>query len=98
MKATFFVAASVLVLAACNNSAKTSATSDKQEVATVSGATSYKIDSTATITWIGSKPTGKHTGTFNLTGGEFLVKDNALAGGSFTINIASITNQDLAGD
>jgi len=100
MKKALFLASSIAFLAACNNSSKgdKAETTDKQEVSATTGATSYAVDSTATITWVGSKPTGKHTGIFKLQDGNLLVKDNALAGGVFTINVGSLTNQDMASD
>ncbi|MDB5203180.1 MAG: rhodanese-like domain protein [Ferruginibacter sp.] len=99
MKKTFFLASAVILFAACNNSSEknSAATAEKVEVAGTDG-TAYSIDSSALVTWTGSKPTGKHSGTFTLSEGTLFVKDNNLTGGSFLINIASLTNQDLAGD
>ena len=65
---------------------------------TTEGGTSYTLDSSSTVAWLGTKPTGKHNGTFAISEGALLVKDNALTGGSFTINVASLTNNDLASD
>ncbi len=99
MKKTLIIFSSFALFAACNNKneAEKATTTDTQAVETTDG-TPYTIDSTTTVTWTGSKPTGKHTGIFKVTEGRLLVKDNTLTGGSFTINIASLTNLDLAGD
>jgi len=100
MKKIVFFLAATAAFAACNNApdADKAETGDAQTVTSTEGSASYTIDSASTITWVGSKPTGKHTGTFKLSEGSLLVKDNALTGGTFTINVASITNQDLASD
>ena len=98
MKKLFILAAATAYFAACNsNTANKAATTEKQVAASTDG-TAYAVDSTSTITWTGSKPTGKHTGTFKISEGAFNVKDGALTGGIFTINMASLNNQDLAGD
>jgi polyisoprenoid-binding protein YceI len=99
MKKTIFLAASVAFLAACNTpDGDKIETGAKQEVAQTEGSTTYRIDSNSVVTWTGSKPTGSHTGTFNLKEGSLLVKDNTVTGGSFIIDVASLTNKDLAGD
>jgi len=98
-KILFLAAASIALLAACNNSPKAdkAVSGEKDSVTAVSGI-NYTIDSTTTVTWTGSKPTGTHAGTFKLNEGTLIVKDNQLVGGSFTININSLNNSDLAGD
>ena len=98
MKKIFILAIAAISFAACkNNTASKVNTIEKQTAAIVDGA-AYTIDTTSTITWVGSKPTGKHTGTFKLSGGTFIVKDGELKGGTFTINIHSLNNEDLAAD
>ena len=98
MKKLLFIAVIATSFAACNsNSAKKVETTEKQTAATTDG-TAYAVDSTSTVIWTGTKPTGKHTGTFKISEGSFNVKDGALTGGTFIINMASLSNQDLAGD
>ncbi len=86
-------ATTLLTIMACNNSGDTAEVSDTREVKDTTG-TVYALDSTSTLQWKGSKPTGSHTGTFNLTG-ELVVNENNVAGGNFTIDIASLVNHDL---
>jgi polyisoprenoid-binding protein YceI len=50
------------------------------------------------LQWIGTKPTGKHTGHFKLQGGTLYVKDSMVTGGKFVIDITSLEDMDLAGD
>lgn len=98
MKKIILLAAVVVSFAACNgNTEKKIETTEKQIVAVADGI-AYTVDSTSTITWTGSKPTGKHTGTFKIKVGSLNVKDGALTGGNFTIDINSLNNEDLAGD
>lgn len=87
--------------AACNNSfnADKATTTDSKSVDTLaSTGTAYSIDSTTLVTWTGSKPTGKHDGTFKVSEGNLLVNNLSLTGGKFTIDINSLSNLDLAGD
>ena len=98
MKKLLFLAFAATFFAACNsNSANKVETTEKQTAAGMDG-TAYAVDSTSTVSWTGSKPTGKHTGTFKISEGSFNVKAGALTGGNFTININSLNNEDLAGD
>lgn len=97
-KITLFLSSAV-ILAACNNSSESekATTTATQAVQTAEG-TPYTVDSASTVTWTGSKPTGQHTGIFKVSEGSLLVSDNALTGGSFTINILSLANLDMAKD
>lgn len=99
MKKTALLFSSVAILAACNSfsDSEKATTTESQDVKTIEG-TPYVIDSTTTVTWTGSKPTGQHTGIFKVNEGTLLVKDNTLAGGSFTIDILSLANLDMAKD
>ncbi|RYY71986.1 MAG: YceI family protein [Chitinophagaceae bacterium] len=95
-KITLFLSAAAFMLA-CNNTgnAEKATTTDTQTVTATEG-TAYKIDSTTLVTWTGSKPTGKHDGTFKVSEGSLLVSNNALSGGSFIIDVNSLNNLDLA--
>ncbi|WP_293873100.1 YceI family protein [Flavobacterium sp.] len=60
---------------------------------------SKKIDAQkSTITWVGKKVTGEHTGTVNLKDGNLIFKDGKVAGGNFTVDMTSLTSTDLTGD
>jgi polyisoprenoid-binding protein YceI len=55
----------------------------------------YKIDNQKSkITWTGKKVTGQHTGTINLAEGNFTLKGNKIAGGSFTIDMTSLKDEE----
>jgi polyisoprenoid-binding protein YceI len=54
------------------------------------------VDAAASsMTWEGSKVTGKHSGTVNIKSGSVQVKGTELTGGSFVIDMTSITVTDL---
>ncbi len=99
MKKLFVIIVVAISFAACNNNTteKKVETTEKQTAASTDG-TAYVVDSTSTITWTGSKPTGKHTGTFKIYDGALYVKNGMLTGGTFTINMNSLNNDDLASD
>lgn len=50
------------------------------------------------LNWVGSKPTGEHMGMVKLSGGELTIKNENLVGGSFVLDMNSITDEDLAGE
>ncbi|MCO6146774.1 YceI family protein [Flavobacterium sp. NRK1] len=55
----------------------------------------YIVDTIASsISWTGSKPTGKHMGTISLSKGEIFAKNDTVETGTFTINMKSITVTD----
>jgi polyisoprenoid-binding protein YceI len=55
----------------------------------------YKIDTEKSkLTWLGKKVTGQHTGGINLAEGNLIVKSKRVTGGSFVIDMTSITDVD----
>ena len=50
------------------------------------------------VQWIGKKVTGQHIGIVNIKHGELVVKNGQLEGGTFTIDMTSITSTDLEGE
>lgn len=58
-----------------------------------------KVNTTASkVEWTARKVTGKHHGTVNIKEGTLQIKDGILTGGSFTIEMTSITVLDLTGE
>ncbi|WP_026896899.1 YceI family protein [Daejeonella oryzae] len=53
----------------------------------------------SSIDWIGRKVTGQHVGKINISSGELLLSGNAVKGGSFIMDMTSITsdNERLTG-
>jgi polyisoprenoid-binding protein YceI len=58
-----------------------------------------KIDaSKSTINWVGKKVTGEHSGTVNLKEGSLVFKKKKLVGGTFTVDMTTMTATDLTGE
>lgn len=56
----------------------------------------YYVDQSAsTVHWKGTKPTGEHYGTVQISEGEVKVSDDKIVGGSFTIDLNTIVCEDL---
>jgi polyisoprenoid-binding protein YceI len=48
------------------------------------------------VNWTGKKPGGEHFGYLKLSGGEIILDHNEIKSGSFTFNMNTITDTDLA--
>jgi polyisoprenoid-binding protein YceI len=58
--------------------------------------TSVSLDlKKSTVKWIGTKLKGKHNGTVKIAEGNILVKDNKVVGGKFSLDMATIENEDM---
>ena len=89
------------VFAACSSSPKgdKAETSEAGEVAETTGSSSVAVNTeTSHIHWTGSKVAGSHNGTINLKDGSIAMADGTVAGGSFTIDMSTIVNEDLPDD
>lgn len=53
---------------------------------------------TSKVTWVGTKPVGKHNGTFNIKEGSLSLKEGKVVGGNFTIDIKTLKNLDIPAD
>ncbi len=53
---------------------------------------------TGDVNWIGRKVLGEHEGTIDLSKGNLVFENGEIAGGSFDIDMSSITVTDLTGD
>ena len=51
----------------------------------------------SSIHWLGKKVTGQHEGNINLVSGTLIIENEALTGGSFTVDMTSIKTTDLEG-
>lgn len=62
----------------------------------VNAQTNYTIDTKkSNVAWEGKKITGKHNGNVNLKSGTLVIKGGNIAGGSFVIDMNSITCTDI---
>jgi polyisoprenoid-binding protein YceI len=68
--------------------------------ATVSAsAQTKKVDATkSSINWLAKKVTGQHNGTVNIKDGALVFKGGKLKGGTFTVDMPSMTATDLSGE
>ena len=58
--------------------------------------TPYQVDPKAsTLVWTGQKVTGEHKGNIDIASGTLLVSANKLVGGTFELNVASLTVTDI---
>jgi polyisoprenoid-binding protein YceI len=56
----------------------------------------FQIVSTqSNIDWVGRKVTGAHNGTINIKAGEITLNDGQISGGTFIIDVASISILDV---
>ncbi|NJM79067.1 MAG: YceI family protein [Flavobacterium sp.] len=92
------VVLSFITVVSCKKEEKTEpVVTEETKENTVTGF--YTVDNAQSIiNWEGSKPTGKHTGTIALKDGNFEVGDGKITGGTFTIDMTSITVTDLTED
>nr|WP_315190821.1 YceI family protein [uncultured Flavobacterium sp.] len=62
-------------------------------------AQSKKVDTAnSSINWVGKKVTGQHNGTVNLKSGTIAFKGKKLRGGTFVVDMTSLTATDLQGE
>jgi polyisoprenoid-binding protein YceI len=64
----------------------------------VSAQTKNINTTTSTIEWLGKKVTGKHNGTVNFKDGAIVFNGKKVVGGSFTVDMTSLTATDLTGE
>ena len=56
----------------------------------------YKIDTNKSdVAWVGKKVTGQHNGKIKIASGDLEVKGNVVSGGIITIDMTTISNEDL---
>jgi len=103
MKRTLLtIAAGSLIFAACQNAPKAdkAEATEAQQVQQGTG-NIYKADlAQSHVEFIGTKPTGKHHGTFRLAEGQLNVNGGDVSGGKFIIDIRSlkVDDQDSTGN
>lgn len=59
----------------------------------------YVVDTeTSEVNWVGSKPGGEHMGFVKLASGELMVEGEEVVGGTFELDMTTITDEDLEDD
>lgn len=85
---------------ACNNAPKGEEAETKApaKVEEVAADKFYKVNvENSVVNWTGSKIGGQHTGTLNIAEGKLKTKDGVVNGGTFNIDMNSLTCTDLEG-
>ncbi len=91
MKKTLFYL--LILMTSCSNKEKNAAVPPMLEV---ENGIIYNLDSTSKVQWSASRPGETYNGVFATQNGKFIVKDKALAGGQFTIDILSLDVWNLS--
>lgn len=95
----FFASTALLFTTSCKKAAGDAAeVADAAKVAVSTGKTFPINTESSVVNWEGAKPTGTHVGTISLSSGEVTVDGNMIKGGSFVLDMNTITNTDLEGD
>jgi len=98
IKSTFLFIVLTTAIIACSPKGESVETSEAKKVASAAEAVSYSLNTDKSlVTWIGSKPAGKHNGTINISGGTLKMNGNEIVAGNFTIDITSLKDLDMAG-
>ncbi len=108
MKTITFVRFALMLGAAflfvkCSQSPKsdnaTTDTAKQVDTTAVIKAEPFNVDvANSKVTWVGTKLTEKHNGTFDVKEGNLSVKGGKIVGGSFIIDIKSLKDLDIPAD
>ena len=96
MKKIALLGFSLLAFVSCKNEEKVETTEPAVVEKGING--TFEVEPTSSIAWIGSKPTGKHNGKITVKNGEFTVESGKITQGMFTVDMNSITVEDLEGE
>lgn len=90
------LAGALMVSAYAGNTNKVASTAAATEVAAPAKARAYKVDvAKSDLKWHAKKVTGEHMGNLALQSGQMLVNGNKIVGGTFVIDMNSITCSDI---
>ncbi|MBE0663397.1 MAG: YceI family protein [Bacteroidales bacterium] len=89
------ISAAFIVVSCGGPQGERATTSDEQAVIESKGTVYTAETSSSKIEWVGTKPTGQHNGTINVTKGEIFVENGEITGGEMVIDMKSIQVLDL---
>ena len=95
----FLVVIAASILFSCNQKSEgmNAEVSDAKEVSDVIDAKELNIvTNESKVSWIGSKPTGKHNGYIPISKGSIAVSADKIVGGTIEMDLNNIENEDLA--
>ncbi len=89
-----------LTMAACTSApdsdeAEVGEAQEVDETATAEAAEMNVNTAESEVRWVGTKPTGRHNGTFQLSEGVLKVEEDNVVGGKFTIDLNSLKVLDI---
>lgn len=93
--------AAIFYMVSCSQAPKSdeAEVSEAQEVTLVEPEATFGIVKEASeLTWVGTKPNGRHNGTIDITNGDIAVKEGEIVGGNFVIDLNQIDVLDLEGE
>ncbi|MFP4470414.1 MAG: YceI family protein [Bacteroidales bacterium] len=86
----------ILITASCSSGGEKTSTSDAQDVKASEYDQIYVVNTDDShVAWEGYKPTGTHDGIVLLSNGNLNLKGDGLTGGKFTLDMNTITVEDL---
>jgi polyisoprenoid-binding protein YceI len=97
MKKFLFALSMPVIMLSCQSGpeGEEAKVADTQTAATSTSGNTYNIDlQNSTVTFIGTKPVGTHTGEMKLSNGMLTVENGNISSGSFTIDMTKITSKD----
>lgn len=98
IKFSFFYLAIALFAFSCTQSPKSdeAQVGEAQEVSEVAdSASTYTIDKAQSeVTWVGTKPTGRHDGTFPIKEGKLQVTNDKVVGGTIVMDLTQLAVVD----
>lgn len=81
-----------------SDEAEVSEAEEVNEEATAEAA-AFSVDlDNSLVTWVGTKPTGRHNGSFNISEGSVKVENGEIVGGNYTIDINTLKVLDIPAD
>jgi polyisoprenoid-binding protein YceI len=97
MKKLIYSLALLSFMASCQSGpeGETSEAGEKQEAAVSTSGTTYRFDNnSSSLTFVGTKPVGTHTGLITLTDGNLQVENGNITAGKFNISLSSMQIKD----
>ncbi|WP_299889320.1 YceI family protein [uncultured Lacinutrix sp.] len=91
----FTIAALGLAIVGCKNEKEAQTTEAKEVEKVVAEATFKAVPAESMIMWKANKVVGGHEGTINVSNGVAKMKGDALVGGNFVFDIATLKNTDI---
>lgn len=97
MKNLIYVLALGFVMVACKgpsgDKAKVTDAHNKAEASTEAKSLTVDVENSV-VTWVGSKPAGKHNGVIKLTSGSLAVENGVVSAGEFVLDMNSLESTD----